>query len=366
MFAMDTEERLLTTSETISEAALGGAWMEGLDRFFDLAHRHGVARVNLDCLNRSVKVEWAKPQTGVADLAGMDASNASHYESIYAKYCDMQATQASFRQWKETQLKDPTEAMIRLYLRQELEKLLKSQFLLVDDVDFTSEDLAVSEELAGWGLAEHGLEERYCLLRQMMEMEGGVMVVNEKATGRYLMTRCERLNNVTVKRFFRFVELCQLAREEIRLLSAETIAKLSDDDQRLLSRLLAYVRHGDWLHPATAEGIKLWLRTLFGDAPELLMAEDRTMTRRFRDFFKGGRGGRNSDRADVSMANILGYLMRHHLLAGSVSNVSKDFFGSANEQTNNINKGRDENASQGFIELQPFMDRYRKLILSGD
>lgn len=138
---------------------------------------------------------------------------------------------------------------------------------------------------------------------------------------------------------------------------------LSETDQALHRRLLEYVENGDWQAPATLDKVKLWISTLFGTIPDKLNAAEQGDAMKFRNFFKGGRSGSKSDRVIVSMANILGYLIRYGYLAGGPQMTSEVFF-NCREQVNNINKGRDNNASQDFKNLEPFLDKYRKLILN--
>ena len=102
--------------------------------------------------------------------------------------------------------------------------------------------------------------------------------------------------------------------------------------------------------------------TLFGFLPEKLQDDDFAETKKFRDFFKGGRSGSRTDRLEVSLANLLGYLLRFGLLAGGQQKISEDFFGNR-VQINNINKGRNNNASQDFKNLEPLLDKYRMIII---
>lgn len=144
---------------------------------------------------------------------------------------------------------------------------------------------------------------------------------------------------------------------------AETITTpLSTEDQTLLDRILGYVDCGDWQQPATADNVRLFLSTMFGGDMAKLDDEDAEKTRLFRSFFKDGRAGKDTGRVEVSMANILGYLMRNQLLDGSPTRVSNDFFGS-DKLVNNINKGKKGEASQAFNSLIPLMDKYRERII---
>jgi len=140
------------------------------------------------------------------------------------------------------------------------------------------------------------------------------------------------------------------------------IITLSSQDQALLKRILGYVSHGDWQMPATFDNVRAWLSTLFGGDTAGLDEEDVEKTRAFRDFFKGGRAGEDTDRVEVSMANILGYLMSYQLLAGGQKQISTEFFGN-DGQVNNINKGKNGEGSQAFKNLIPLMDKYRVRVI---
>ena len=144
---------------------------------------------------------------------------------------------------------------------------------------------------------------------------------------------------------------------------ADTPIELSEADQALLQRLLAYVDRGDWQAPATADRVKLYIRTLFGDDPVHLEADHREATRSFRAFFKGGRAGEHTDRVAVSMANVVGYLMQYQLIAGGQQAVSRALFGD-DSQVNNLNKGRNGEGSRAFRQLIPLLEAYRKKLLA--
>ena len=119
---------------------------------------------------------------------------------------------------------------------------------------------------------------------------------------------------------------------------------LSNTDNVLLERLLNYVEKADWQNPANSDNIKAFVTKLFDH-------------REFRDFFKEGRGAR----VEVSMANILGYLKRYNLLAGTPTSISNGVFG--NDQVNNINKGKDREGNKKFKDLLPLMDKYRQELI---
>ncbi len=136
---------------------------------------------------------------------------------------------------------------------------------------------------------------------------------------------------------------------------------LSSQDQELLEEILAYVEKGNWQHPATAENVSCFLRTLFGAEIARIDHEDIEKTKMFRDFFRRGRG-RNGERVEVSMANIIGYLMKHDLLCGGPQQISEEFFGNY-YQVNNINKGKNGEGNMTFRNIIPLMDKYRRRVI---
>lgn len=141
-----------------------------------------------------------------------------------------------------------------------------------------------------------------------------------------------------------FPELKEKYEEWLNKYKEET---LSDADRALLESLLNYVEKADWQKPANSENVKKFITKLFEH-------------REFRDFFKEGKAGETS-RVEVSMANILGYLKRYNLLAGTPTSISNGVFG--NDQVNNINKGKDREGNKKFKDLLPLMDKYRQELI---
>jgi len=144
--------------------------------------------------------------------------------------------------------------------------------------------------------------------------------------------------------------------------SHQDVYRLSDKDTFILEEVKGYLSKGEWIKPATAKNIKDWVEVLFGKRPNQLDKEDRKNSVEFREFFTSGRKGKYTSRAQVSTANIVGYLMDCEYLPNSPKQLSKVFFGEENND-NNINKGREGNRSAAFEKLIPLMDKYRLRII---
>jgi len=137
--------------------------------------------------------------------------------------------------------------------------------------------------------------------------------------------------------------------------------ELDEADIAILRFVIEKLKQCVWVKPASDEKITLWICTLFGRNPQLLDAGDETECEKFRNFFKKGKS-RHAERKEVSLANVIGYLMKYELINGTQQQISKDVFKNT-EHVNNINKGKDCDASKAFNELVPFMDKYREKII---
>lgn len=323
--------------------ALGEAVWSGLESFFALAREHGVSSVTLDCVKRKVNVDFNTDTEPEEDDGGDE-----HYRKV-RKDCNMQKTAKGIIGGCRRQiLNNPTEVHYQKIIRQQLEKVLDCSFLIVNE--WTCDDSTrVADELSFWNLNDMGYEEKYAVLREMMNLVHNRFVVNEMAVGRYLSLYGESLTQSDTKVFFCFVELCQLVYEKMDELQGVTQG-LSAQDKQLFSRLMNYIGKADWQTPATREKAEQFFTELFRDTA-------------FRCFFKEGRSGSAADRVEVSMANILGYLMRWDLLPGSKTKLCMEVFGNENN-VNNINKGfKGGNvASQPFLAIEPLMDECRRRV----
>lgn len=331
-----------------------------MERFFTLAKEQGVENVSIDCRTRTVNVSF-----GVESKRG-DANSITeggdvyldHYKVMRAKFMDERRCEEELQRQKEKALTDLTRSQLLHIISSHLKDLLSSDFLITSDCYFEPEQLAVAEQLEHWRIKREGNEHKFALLCQMLTLTEDKLEVNEQAAGKYMFTRNDSITPRDMKLFFRFVGICQIVHSEVRLLTDNSFLQLSDNDHTTLTHVCALLKKGDWQEPATSDKVRLLISTLFGDDTKMLSAEDKEQTREVRDFFKKGRG----KRVVISTANIVGYLMRYHLIGGGALNVSKTIFGN-DEQVNNINKGMSGGASDAFTKLEPLLDKYRKKII---
>lgn len=332
-----------------------------MERFFTLAKEQGVERVTIDCRRRTVNVsfgvEGKREDAATAATDGGDV-HQERYKVMYAKYMEERRCEDELQRMKDKALTDLTRQQLLHLIGVHLERLLRSGFLITEDYFFEPEQLAVAEQLDRWHIRRDGYEQKFALLCQMLTLGEDRLEVNELAAGKYMFTRNDSITPLDMKLFFRFVGVCRVVHREVRGLTADSFVQLSGADSAILARVCKLLRKGEWQLPATSDNVALYISTLFGDAPSMLDAEDKPLTCKVRGFFKTGRG----DRVVISTANIVGYLMRHQLIGGGASGVSKAVFADA-DQVNNINKGKDGGASAAFTELEPLLDKYRKRII---
>lgn len=331
-----------------------------MERFFTLAKEQGVENVSIDCRTRTVNVSFgadSKRKDTNSITEGGDAY-LEHYTVMHAKYMDERRCEDVLQRKKDDALTDLTRSQLLHIISEYLGALLRSDFLLTDKYDIEPEQLAVAEQLEGWGIEREGNEQKFALLCQMLTLTEDKLEVNEQVAGKYMYKCNESLKPLDTRRFFRFVGICQVVHREVRLLTSNTFLQLSDNDRTTLTHVCALLEKGDWQKPATFDNVSQFISTLFGEDTKMLSAEDKEQTRDVRDFFKKGRG----ERVVISTANIVGFLMRYQLIGGGALNVSKTIFGN-DDQVNNINKGKNGDASKAFTKLEPLLDKYRKKII---
>ena len=319
------------TLRSCLEQAFGDNALTLFEGFFDIASAHGMESLTLNCSSRKMS----------AKFEGEEIDPVVYYHSVEDDCKIGDWAKGLYAMWKRKQFVKPTAARYQKLISRQLESVLRSGFLILDEWTPTEDASRYTDELTSWGLSDGNYDDRYYLLRQMVTFENNRLVVDEEVTGRYLLSRSEQLTQESIKCFFRFIQLCRIVYDEMDKQVAPTDA-LSDVDETLLERLLRYVGRADWQTPATTDNVRQWIQEMF-------------QRRDFRDFFKGGRGGQNTDRVEVSMANILGYMMSYQLVAGGQKQMSLDVFGN-DQQVNNINKGKNHDGSEAFKALLPVMD----------
>jgi len=231
----------------------------------------------------------------------------------------------------------------------ELKELLNSSFLMPEIDSLNKDKLAkASAELEKMNLPVEQAP-KYALLCDLLDAEDGIFSFADTQRLELYLADCEySISKKAVVAFVRFKYVMELISPYL-CKNENDSASISSQDQALLKRILDYVPCGEWRMPATCDNVRLFFTELMENAE-------------FRDFFKDGRAGSETDRVEVSLANILGYLMSYQLLAGGQKQISTDFFG-YDIQVNNINKGKNGEGSQTFKNLIPLMDKYRVQVI---
>ena len=129
---------------------------------------------------------------------------------------------------------------------------------------------------------------------------------------------------------------------------------LSDSRKDILREILRLVGKGDWIAPASTEGIRLMMKTVLGAAPGVLTTEDALLSATLWKLLEQGKG----DRVKVTMQNLIGYFISRKMLSEGSPAQNKAFFGN-DEGYSNIDKGINENEmSNGFKAVLPLLDKY--------
>ena len=306
-------------------------------------------------------------RAGKVDLVFEDAEPNVHGSLLAAYESETEGMkrewQANFERWQKRHYGAITRADYQERADIELRELLNSAFLMPEDDMLNKEKLAkATAELEKKNLpVVHAA--KYALMCDLLKNENGIFSFDE--TDRlelYIEDNEFNISKKNVVALLRFKFAMNYLTPYLHEETQDEQTYLSTQDQALQKRILGYVSHGDWQMPATFDNVRAWLSTLFGGDTAGLDEEDVEKTRAFRDFFKGGRAGEDTDRVELSMANILGYLMSYQLLAGGQKQISTEFFGN-DGQVNNINKGKNGEGSQAFKNLIPLMDKYRVRVI---
>ena len=124
--------------------------------------------------------------------------------------------------------------------------------------------------------------------------------------------------------------------------------------QSKLNEIVGILQKGCWKKPATADNIEQLLNVTFGNNSLMLDKGDEAMCEKMWALVEGGSG----NRMEIMPANLAGFFSDENLLSGSPKEISNNLFGSRNNQSNNINKGKSGYQSNGFKEVVPFLKKY--------
>ena len=346
----------MTSDSNVVAAQLPQEIYDELYRFLSTAAAQGVRSLVIDCVAKTVTVDYLTAQ----DNGNDDSTPNNYLLTLISKKREGAWADIVYGTWKSRQYLDVSLQLAQSLIKEHLEDLLLSNFLIVDEGFLKTNMALYNKELEELGLAGKGYEERYCLLRNMVNLKAGRYILNEDIACKYYNRKGDQLPKDSLTKFVNFIVITSYIYEKFDGMAAPP-DKLSDADTALLLRILNYTERVDWQKPATCDSAKLFIRTLFGDDTRYLKDTDREKTRTFRDFFKTGRAGQKTDRVDISMANIIGHLIQLQLIGGGLQDISKTVFGSIG-QLNNINKGIRNEANRAFSEIVSFMDDYLHII----
>lgn len=263
-----------------------------------------------------------------------------------------------FLYWEVRHFSGVTKEHIRDKAKQELAILLETDFLDYDDLVCESKVLAAAEALQDMGL-NRAFAKRYAILQELTQQEDGLYLFSsDNLLNRYLQNR-GIMADATIIAFLRFRYIMKCCHECLHKNDVGQAA-LSENQNKIISKLCALVDRGEWKLPATAENIKCMILTALG-ATDKKPGKEEKMSKAFWKLLEEGKG----DRVRIVFSNLIGYFRRNGLLEGKSPALCKMFF---NEQEgySNIDKGfRESDMSTGFREIQHLLDSYlQKIVIS--
>ncbi len=135
--------------------------------------------------------------------------------------------------------------------------------------------------------------------------------------------------------------------------------ELSVNRQSKLDEIIAFLKKGDWKHPATDDNVEMMLNSVFGRDVSLHDGNDGHDCEKLWALVESGSG----DRMQIVPANLAGFFYEENLLIGGPKKISDDLFGKGSNQSNNINKGMSKNCSAAFRDIIPFLRKYIERII---
>lgn len=133
-----------------------------------------------------------------------------------------------------------------------------------------------------------------------------------------------------------------------------TVEQLPESRQQIVKKLLRLVGKGDWIEPATENGVKDFVMNALGVGSITLTADDNARVTAMWRLLETGRG----DRVTVVFQNLIGYYVSCGWLKKGSPALNMKFFGTKDTYSN-IDKGnpRMTDMSEGFKKVLPLLDK---------
>lgn len=140
-----------------------------------------------------------------------------------------------------------------------------------------------------------------------------------------------------------------------------TVEQLPEGRQQILKKLLRLVGKGDWIEPATENGIKNFVLNALGVGSITLTADDNTRVIAMWKLLETGSG----DRVTVVFQNLIGYFVSRGWLQKGSPALNLKFF-DTKDNYSNIDKGNPNSTgmSEGFRGVLPLLDKCAEALKS--
>lgn len=304
-----------------------------------------LSRIVIDVRASKVELEF------VEDKNADEGSRFERYERLNA--AKIQRWNDDFVMWERKHRGHIDEQDYRERVVKELVLLLASGFL-VPDVDLlnTTKLKIASEQLKEWEIScEH--TQKFALLCDLVAFADGYFCFDElDAIEDYLEENHNDLSAKDIDTFLRFKTMMNLCYE--RTHKKEDFVALSDSRKGILHNILQLISKGDWIAPASIEGIRMMIKNVLGVVPDVLTTDDVQLSAKLWKLLEQGKG----DRVKVTMQNLIGYFISRKMLSEGSPAQNKVFFGN-DDGYSNIDKGINENQmSDGFKSILPLLDKY--------
>ena len=304
-----------------------------------------VSRLVLDVRSGKVELEFADDK--IAD----DGSRLERYERHDA--AKIKGWKDDFVKWERKHHGRIGEQDYKERVVKELQLLLGSTFLVPDEDLLNAQKIqSAMDVLDKWQIGrEHTV--KFALLCDLVEYQDGYFCFDElEAIEDYLEDNHHNLSAKDIDALLRFKTMMSLCYE--RTHKKEDFVALSDSRKEIMHEILRLIGKGDWIAPASVDGIRLMMKTVLGAVPGVLTTDDAQLSATLWKLLELGKG----DRVKVTMQNLIGYFISRKMLSEGSPAQNKAFFGN-DEGYSNIDKGINENEmSNGFKAVLPLLDKY--------